>query len=171
MSSSVANNRHLQLNRKLILHIFPAQKLRLTSLFRNKNSKNIFGSELSETNNKPTFRLYQKILTKNREKIKKKNSKIIFGSESSEANNEPTIRWHQKIDKKSRRRKNRKNNNELTFRLHKMTKNREKKSKIIFGSDLSEVNNELTFRINQKIDKKSRKRNRKLFFVRYFWNE
>ena len=64
MSSSVANNQHLQLTRQLILHIFPAQKLRLTSLFRKKIRKkirkNIFGSELSETNNEPTFKLHQK---------------------------------------------------------------------------------------------------------------
>ena len=39
MSSSVAKNQHLQLTRKLILHIFPAQKLRLTSLFRKKIRK------------------------------------------------------------------------------------------------------------------------------------
>ena len=39
MSSSVAKNQHLQLTRQLILHIFPAQKLRLTSLFREKKSK------------------------------------------------------------------------------------------------------------------------------------
>ena len=62
MSSSVANNQHLQLTRQLILHIFPAQNLRLTShhIFE-KKSKNIFGSELAETNNEPNFRLYRKI--------------------------------------------------------------------------------------------------------------
>ena len=38
MSTSVANNKHLQLTRQLILHIFPAQKLRLTSPFE-KNRK------------------------------------------------------------------------------------------------------------------------------------
>ena len=55
MSSSEANNQHLQLTRQLILHIFPAQKLRMTSLFE-KKSKNIFRSEFSETNKVPTFR-------------------------------------------------------------------------------------------------------------------
>ena len=58
---------------------------------RGKNRKIIFGSEFSETNNQPTFRLHQKI-DKNREKI-------IFGP----ANNEPTFRLHQKNDKKSRK--------------------------------------------------------------------
>ena len=79
---------HLQLSRQLILDIFPAQKLRLTSLIREKrNQKIIFGSGLSETNNEPTFRIHQKI----DKKIKKKNSKIIFGSEFSETNNGSTF--------------------------------------------------------------------------------
>ena len=47
MSSSVANNQHLQLARQLILHIFAAQKLRLTLHLRKKIGKSIFG---------PTFR-------------------------------------------------------------------------------------------------------------------
>ena len=55
-----------------------------------KNRENIrkiiFGSELSDANNEPTFRLYQKIDKKSR----KKNRKIIFGSELSEANIEYT---------------------------------------------------------------------------------
>ena len=38
-----------------------------------------------------------------------------------------------------------------------MTQNRGKKSKIIFGSELSEANNEPIFRIHQKNDKKFRK--------------
>ena len=46
----------------------------------------------------------------------------------------------------------------------KLTKNREKNRKIIFGSELSEANNELTLRIHQKNDKKSRKKNRKIIF-------
>ena len=50
-----------------------------------KNRKIIFGSEWSEANNEPTFRLYQKI---------NKKSKIFFGSELSEANNELTFRIH-----------------------------------------------------------------------------
>ena len=50
-----------------------------------KNQKIIFGSEWSEANNEPTFRLYTKKLTKNRD---------FFGSELSEANNEPTFRIH-----------------------------------------------------------------------------
>ena len=36
---SEANNQHLQLTRQLILHIFPAQKLRFTSHFRKTNRK------------------------------------------------------------------------------------------------------------------------------------
>ena len=71
-----------------------------------------------EPNNKPNFRLYQKI-DKNREK----NRKIILGSEFSKAKYELTFRIHQKNDKKSRK------------------KNR----KIIFGSEFSETNNEPTF--------------------------
>ena len=47
----------------------------------------------------------------------------------------------------------------------KLTKNREKNRKIIFGSELSEANNELTLRIHQKNDKKSRKKKSK----NYFW--
>ena len=50
-----------------------------------KNRKIIFGSEWSEANNEPTFRLYQKI---------NKKSTIFFGSELSEANNELTFRIH-----------------------------------------------------------------------------
>ena len=45
---------------------------------------------------------------------------------------------------------------------------REKKSKIIFGSELSEANNQPTFRIHQKIDKKWRKKIEKLFFGQTF---
>ena len=45
---------------------------------KKKSRKIIFGSELFEPNNKPNFRLYQKI-DKNREK----NRKIILGSEFS----------------------------------------------------------------------------------------
>ena len=51
-----------------------------------------------EPNNKPNFRLYQKI-DKNREK----NRKIILGSEFSKAKYELTFRIHQKNDKKSRK--------------------------------------------------------------------
>ena len=55
-----------------------------------KNRKIIFGSELSEANNEPIFRLHQK-KTKNREK----NRKIIFGSELSQPIHESTLRLHQ----------------------------------------------------------------------------
>ena len=48
-----------------------------------RNRKIIFESELSETNNEQTFRLYQK----NDKKSRGKNRKIIFGSEFSKANN------------------------------------------------------------------------------------
>ena len=45
-------------------------------------------------------------------------------------------------------------NNEPTLRCQqkKLTKNREKDSKIIFGSKWSEENNEPTFRLYQKIE-------------------
>ena len=67
-----------------------------------KKSKIIFGSELSEANNEPTFRIHQK--------SRKKSRKIIFGSELSETNNELTSRFHQKMP---------------TFRIPKnLTKNR-----------------------------------------------
>ena len=49
----------------------------------------------------------------------------------------------------------------------KLTKNPEKKSKFIFGSELSEANNEPTFRYTKKNDKKSREKNRKIIF----WSE
>ena len=80
MSSSVANNEHLQLTRQLIIHTFPAQKLRLT--LAQNCLKRIMSQLLDNT----------KKLTKKREK----KSKIIFGSEYSKANNEPTFRIHQK---------------------------------------------------------------------------
>ena len=95
-----------------------------------KSRKIIFGSELFEPNNKPNFRLYQKI-DKNREK----NRKIILGSEFSKAKNELTFRIHQKMTK------NRENKIEKLFLVQnflkrimsqlldntkKMTKNREK---------------------------------------------
>ena len=57
----------------------------MTKIEKKKNQKIIFGSEWSEANNEPTFRLYTKKLTKNRD---------FFGSELSEANNEPTFRIH-----------------------------------------------------------------------------
>ena len=53
---------------------------------REKNREIIFGSDLSEPNNEPTFRLHEK-----RQKSRKK-LKIIFGSELSEPYNEPTLR-------------------------------------------------------------------------------
>ena len=58
---------------------------RLHQKIEKKNRKIIFGSEWSEANNEPTFRLYQKI---------NKKSTIFVGSELSEANNEPTFRIH-----------------------------------------------------------------------------
>ena len=87
MSSNVANNQHLQLTRQFILHIFPAQKLRLTSHFRKiflaqHCLKRIMSQLLDHT----------KKLTKNREKI-------ISGSKLSAPNNEPTFRIHQKMTK------------------------------------------------------------------------
>ena len=57
----------------------------MTKKIEKKNRKIIFGSEWSEANNEPTFRLYTKKLTKNQD---------FFGSELSEANNEPTFRKH-----------------------------------------------------------------------------
>ena len=115
MSNSVANNQHLQLTRQLILHIFPAQKLRLTSLFR-KKSKNILAQnclkrmmsqllEYTKKSRKKSKKLFlgknflKRIMiqllnnTKRMTKIEEKKSrKIIFGSELSEAKNEPTLR-------------------------------------------------------------------------------
>ena len=64
-----------------------------TKKIKKKNSKIIFGSELSEANNEPTFGKQQKN-DKNWEREKSRT--IIFGSELSEANNEPTFRIHQK---------------------------------------------------------------------------
>ena len=90
---------------------FPAQKI-------------IFGSELSETNKEPIFRLNQQKKTKNREN----NRKNIFGSDLYEANNKPSFRLHHK----------------------KKTKSRKKNQKIIFGSELSEANNEPNFRLYQQ---------------------
>ena len=103
MSSSVANNQHLQLTRQLILHIFPAQKLRLASHFRKKKFEKIFLAH----------NCLKRIITKNREK---KNRKIIFGSELSETNNEQTFRLYQKNDEKSRKKIDKLlSNNEQTF--------------------------------------------------------
>ena len=82
MSSSVANNQHLQLTRQLILHIFPAQKLRLASHFRKKKFEKIFLAQNCLKRIMSQLLDYTKKLTKNRE-----NRKIIFGSELSEANN------------------------------------------------------------------------------------
>ena len=50
---------------------------------------------------------------------------------------------------------------QLSDDTKKLTKNREKDSKIIFGSKWSEENNEPTFRLYQKIDK-NREKNRKI---------
>ena len=44
-----------------------------------------------------------------------------------------------------------------------MTKKSRKKSKIIFGSDLSKTNNERPFRLHQKIDK-NREKKSKIYF-------
>ena len=105
---------------------------------REKSLKNIFGSELSETNNEPTFRFLN---FWHQNMTRKKWRKIIFGSELSEPNNEPTLRLHQKS-------------------WQKIKKNR----KIIFGSELSEANNEPTFRLHQKNWQKNReKKIEKLF--------
>ena len=138
MSSSVANNQHLQLTRQSILHIFPAQKLRLTSHFRKKkNRKNIFG---------PTFRLQNclnRIISKLSDNTKKndknRGKKIIFGSELSKTNNEPT------------------------FRLHKKSR---KSSKNIFGSELSKTNNEPTFRFLNFLNPKKMTIEKKYFWLR-----
>ena len=55
-------------------------------------------------------------------------------------------------------------NNEPTFRLY-------QKIEIFFGSELSEANNELTFRIHQKNDKKSRKKRENYFWLRMVCTE
>ena len=72
---------------QLILHIIQLK----VEIFK-KKSKNIFGSELSETINEPNFRLHRK----NWQKIDIKNQKIIFDSDLSETINESTFRLHQK---------------------------------------------------------------------------
>ena len=64
---------------------------------------------------------------------------------------------HQKNDKKSRKLFLAQNGlhrimSQLSDDTKKLTKNREKDSKIIFGSKWSEENNEPTFRLYQKIE-------------------
>ena len=83
MSSSVANNQHLQLTRQLItfskknrkiflalncLKRIMSQLLDYTKKIDKKSRKIIFGSKLSAPNNEPTLRIPKK-LTKNREKL------------------------------------------------------------------------------------------------------
>ena len=80
MSSSEANNQHLQLTLQLFLHIFPAQKLRLTSLFQK-----IFLAQYCLKRKMSQLLDYTKKLTK-------KSKKIIVGSKLSAPNNEPTLR-------------------------------------------------------------------------------
>ena len=100
---------------------------------------------------------YTKKLTKNREKKSKNYSWFrIFWSEKW-ANFWITPKKWQKIEKKTRKLFLAQNGlhrimSQLSDDTKKLTKNREKDSKIIFGSKWSEENNEPTFRLYQKIE-------------------
>ena len=91
-------------------------------------------------------------MTKNREK----NSKNYFWPRIIASFSIAPKKW-QKIEKKTRKLFLAQNGlhrimSQLSDDTKKLTKNREKDSKIIFGSKWSEENNEPTFRLYQKIE-------------------
>ena len=83
----------------------------------------------------------------------KKIRKVILAQNCLKRKLTQLLEYTKKNDKKSRKKKSKcifgselsETNNELNFRLHQKMTKSRKKSKIIFGSEFSETNNESTF--------------------------
>ena len=107
-----------------------------------KKLRFFFGSELSEANNEPTFRIHQKNDKKSRKKIEKlflvQNFLKRIMSQLLD-NTKKMTKIEKKIEKLSLVQNFLKRiMSQLLDNTKKMTKNRQKIKKIIFGSELSE---------------------------------